>query len=112
MAIVPAAPAIAGAAVEARPSAEKQATGSIEIALSGRVRVRISGRKAWLFCGSDRGGKRAAVMYGPIGTAKLDEVDPQACLADGLARIADQPLRRLHELLPWNWQPATAAAPA
>ena len=67
------------------------------------------GRKAWLFCGSDRGGERAAVMYGLIGTAKLDDVDPQAWLADGLERIADQPLRRLHELLPWNWQPTTAA---
>ena len=77
-----------------------------------RLRGVALGRKAWLFCGSDRGGERAAVMCGPIGTAKLDEVDPPACLADGLARIVDQPLRRLHELLPWNWQPATAAAPA
>ena len=70
------------------------------------------GRKAWLFCGSDRGGERAAVMYGLIGTAKLNDVDPQAWLADVLERIADHPLRRLHELLPWNWRPATAASPA
>ena len=62
------------------------------------------GRKSWLFCGSDRGGRRAAAMYTLIGTAKLNDVDPQAWLADVLERIADQPLRRLDELLPWNWQ--------
>jgi transposase len=61
------------------------------------------GRKAWLFAGSDRGGDRAAMMYTLIETAKLNDVDPQAWLADVLARIADQPLRRLDELLPWNW---------
>jgi transposase len=43
-------------------------------------------------------------MYTLIGTAKLNDVDPQAWLADVLERIADQPLRRLGELLPWNWQ--------
>lgn len=64
------------------------------------------GRKAWLFAGSDRGGQRAAVMYGLIGTAKLNDVDPQAWLADVLARIADTPQTRLHELLPWNWKAA------
>lgn len=64
------------------------------------------GRKAWLFCGSDRGGQRAAVMYGLITTAKLNDVDPQAWLADVLARIADLPQTRLRELLPWNWQRA------
>ena len=65
------------------------------------------GRKAWLFCGSDRGGQRAAIMYGLMSiTAKLNDVDPQAWLADGLARIADLPQNRLHELLPWNWKAA------
>lgn len=64
------------------------------------------GRKAWLFCGSDRGGQRAAIMYGLITTAKLNDVDPQAWLADVLARIADLPQNRLPELLPWNWKPA------
>ncbi len=67
------------------------------------------GRKAWLFCGSDRGGLRAAVMYTLIGTAKLNSVDPQAWLADVLKRIADLPLARLPDLLPWNWRPQTAA---
>ena len=61
-------------------------------------------RKAWLFCGSDRGGQRAAVLYTLIQTARLGGVDPQAWLADVLARIADYPARRLDELLPWNWR--------
>jgi hypothetical protein len=61
------------------------------------------GRKAWLFAGSDRGGERAAAVYSLIVTAKLNEVDPRAWLADTLARIADQPASRLHELLPWHW---------
>jgi transposase len=64
------------------------------------------GRKSWLFAGSDRGGDRAAFMYTLIETAKLNGVDPQAWLADVLARIADTPLSRLPELLPWNWRPA------
>ena len=62
------------------------------------------GRKAWLFCGSDRGGERAAAMYSLIVTAKLNGVDPRAWLADVLRRIADHPASRLHELLPWNWR--------
>jgi transposase len=61
------------------------------------------GRKAWLFAGSGRGGDRAAFMYTLIVTAKLNDVDPQAWLADVLARIADTPMSRLDSLLPWNW---------
>jgi transposase len=61
------------------------------------------GRKAWLFAGSDRGGERAAAMYSLIATAKLNEVNPRAWLADVLARIADHPASRLDELLPWHW---------
>jgi transposase len=61
------------------------------------------GRKAWLFCGSDRGGQRAAVLYTLIQSARLNDVDPQAWLADVLARIADHPVRQLDQLLPWNW---------
>lgn len=60
------------------------------------------GRKAWLFAGSDRGAERAAVIYSLIGTAKLNDIDPQAWLADVLARIADTPQNRLGELLPLN----------
>jgi transposase len=66
------------------------------------------GRRSWLFAGSDRGGERAAAMYSLIVTAKLNDVDPRAWLADVLARIADHPVRRLHELLPWNWREARA----
>ena len=65
------------------------------------------GRRSWMFCGSDRGGERAAVMYGLINSAKMNDVDPQAWLADVLARIADLPQNRLPELLPWNWKGAT-----
>ena len=70
------------------------------------------GRKSWLFAGSDRGGGRAAAMYSLIYTAKLNDVDPRAWLADVLARIADHPASRLHELLPWNWREARGAAAA
>jgi transposase len=67
------------------------------------------GRKSWLFAGSDRGGMRAAVMYSLIVTAKMNDIDPQAWLANVLARIAGHPAHRLDELLPWNWHPATPA---
>jgi transposase len=62
------------------------------------------GRKSWLFAGSDRGGERAAVMYTLIQTARLNNVDPQAWLADVLARINDHNIQKLDELLPWNWK--------
>ena len=68
------------------------------------------GRKSWLFAGSDRGGERAAVMYSLIVTAKMNDIDPQAWLADVLARIADHPARELDELMPWNWTPLKATA--
>ena len=67
------------------------------------------GRKAWLFAGSERGGDRAALIYTLIQTAKLNNVDPHAWLADVLARIADHPISRLDELLPWNWAPVTGS---
>jgi transposase len=60
------------------------------------------GRKSWLFAGSDRGADRAAFMATLIMTAKLNHIDPQAWLADVLARIADTPITRLEQLLPWN----------
>jgi transposase len=66
------------------------------------------GRRSWLFAGSDRGGERAAAMYSLIVSAKLNDVDPRAWLADVLARIADHPVQRLHELLPWNWRESRA----
>lgn len=62
------------------------------------------GRKSWLFAGSDRGGARAAMMYSLIMTARMNDIDPQAWLADVLGRIADHPAHKLDELLPWYWQ--------
>ena len=56
------------------------------------------GRRSWLFCGSDRDGQRAGVMYSLIVTAKINDIDPQASLADVLARIAGHPAQRLDEL--------------
>ena len=69
------------------------------------------GRKSWLFAGSERGADRAAAMATLIMTAKLNDVDPLAWLADVLGRIAGIPQRRLHELLPWEWK-CTASNPA
>jgi transposase len=66
------------------------------------------GRKSWLFAGSDRGGERAAVMYTLIQTARLNDVDPHAWLADVLARINDHSTQTLDQLLPWNWKTAAA----
>jgi transposase len=69
------------------------------------------GRKSWLFAGSERGADRAAAMTTLIMTAKLNDVDPQAWLADVLGLIADIPQGRLAELMPWNWkQPNLRAA--
>jgi transposase len=65
------------------------------------------GRKSWLFAGSDRGGERAAVMYTLIQTAKLNDIDPQAWLADVLARINDHKITDLAALLPWHWATET-----
>jgi transposase len=62
------------------------------------------GRHNWTFAGSDAGGRRAAAIYTLIETAKLNDVDPQAWLADVLARLHDHPAKRLTELLPWNWK--------
>jgi transposase len=62
------------------------------------------GRKSWLFAGSERGADRAAAVTTLIATAKLNDLDPLAWLADVLARIADIPQSRLPELLPWQWK--------
>ena len=71
------------------------------------------GRKNYLFAGSDRGASRAAALYSLIETAKLNGLDPEAYLRDVLIRIADHPIQRLDDLLPWNWtvtKPAALAA--
>ena len=61
------------------------------------------GRKNYLFLGSERGGKAAAIAYTLIESAKLNNVDPQAWLTDVMDRIADHKINRIDELLPWNW---------
>jgi transposase len=76
------------------------------------MRPLATGRRNWTFAGSDEGGRRAAAIYTLIETAKLNDVDPLAWLADLLARLQDHPVKRLDELLPWNWrrQPDQRAA--
>jgi transposase len=79
--------------------------GRIEIdnnAAERALRVVALGRKNYLFCGSDAGGESAAAIYSLIGTAKLNDLDPQAYLCYVLERIAEHPINRIDELLPWN----------
>ena len=60
------------------------------------------GRKNYLFMGSDAGGERAAAIYSLVETAKLNGLDPEGYLSEVLGRIADHPINRIDELLPWN----------
>jgi transposase len=76
------------------------------------LRAVAVGRKNWTFAGSDEGGRRAAAIYTLIATAKLNDIDPQAWLADVLARLPDHPAKRIHDLLPWNWCRQNIAAEA
>ncbi len=79
--------------------------GRIEIdnnAAERALRTVALGRKNYLFAGSDAGGERAAAIYSLIGTAKLNDINPEAYLRDVLTRIADHPINRIDELLPWN----------
>jgi transposase len=76
------------------------------------LRAVAVGRNNWTFCGSDEGGRRAAAIYTLINTAKLNDVDPQAWLADVLRRLPDHSMRRIDELLPWNWKVAQLSAAA
>jgi hypothetical protein len=66
------------------------------------LRAVALGRKNYLFAGSDRGGESAAAIYSLIGTAKLNGIDPEFYLRNVLSRIADHPINRIEELLPWN----------
>ena len=74
------------------------------------IRPLALGRENYLFAGSDEGGRRAAIMYTLIETARLNDLDPEAWLADVIDRIADHPINRVDELLPWNWTRAPAQA--
>jgi transposase len=87
--------------------------GRIEIdncAAERALRAVALGRKNYLFAGSDAGGERAAAIYSLIGTAKLNELDPEAYLREVLTRIADHPVNRIAELFPWNLVPVGAQA--
>ena len=66
------------------------------------MRPMTLGRKNWLFAGSDAGGERAAAIYSLAETAKLNALDPEDYLRQVLERIAEHPVKRIHELLPWN----------
>jgi transposase len=88
--------------------------GRIEIdnnAAERALRVVALGRKNYLFAGSDVGGERAATIYSLIGTAKLNGIDPEAYLRDVLNRIADHPVNRIDDLLPWNAASSSELAP-
>ena len=60
------------------------------------------GRRNYLFAGSDSGGERAAILYGLIGTARMNGLDPEAYLRYVLARVGEHPIKRIEELLPWS----------
>jgi transposase len=66
------------------------------------LRTVAVGRRNYLFAGSDAGGERAAAIYSLVGTAELNGLNPEAYLREVLSRIADHPIQRLKELLPWN----------
>ena len=86
--------------------------GRIEIdnnAAERSLRAVCLGRKNFLFAGSDDGGERAAAIYTLTGTAKLNGLDPELYLRQVLERIADHPVNRIAELLPWNLAPAASA---
>jgi hypothetical protein len=91
------------------------ANGRLEIsnnAAERAIRPLALGRKNWIFAGSDSGGERAAAIYTLIETAKLNGLDPEAYLREVFSRIADHPINRIADLLPWNISPHSATLAA
>jgi len=89
--------------------------GQLEIdnnAAERALRVVALGRKNYLFAGSNAGGERAAAIYSLLGSAKLNGLDPELYLHHVLDHIADYPISRINDLLPWNVPLASQAAPA
>ena len=76
------------------------------------IRPLALGRKNYLFAGSDAGGRRDAILYTLIETCRLNDIDPESWLADVIARIADHPINRLDDLLPWKWSSTSAQSKA
>ena len=76
------------------------------------LRMVVTGRKNWLFCGSDAGGERAAILYSVVATCKAHGIDPWAYLRDVLERIPTHPNRQRAELLPRQWKAAHTTTPA
>jgi hypothetical protein len=85
---------------------------SLATSAACRHRSNALTRKNFLFLGSDEGGRRAAIFYTVIASAKLNEIDPEAYMADVIDRMAKgHPINRLAELLPWNWKAVRAVSP-
>jgi hypothetical protein len=89
--------------------------GQLEIdnnAAERALRVVALGRKNYLFAGSNAGGERAAAIYSLLGSAKLNGLDPELYLHHVLDRIADHPVNKINDLLPWNVSLASLTPPA
>jgi hypothetical protein len=87
----------------ARPLPRRRPAVHVQQRPERELRTLALSRNNWTFAGSDEGGRRAAAIYTLIQTAKLNRIDPEAWLADILARLSDHPARRIADLLPWNW---------
>jgi hypothetical protein len=85
---------------------------SYPISPTNAVGISTGGHIIYLFFGADSGGVRAASFYTLIGTAKLNGLDPSFYLRSVLAHIAEHPINRITELLPWNLAPSLQSAPA
>src|SRR3954449_4461083 len=92
--------------VQFPPASDAACSMPVNNAAERALRGVAVGRRNWTFAGSDRGGERAAAIYTLIESAKLNGIDPQAWLADMLARLPDHPAKRVNDLLPWNWKAA------